>query len=103
MQHPFSPARTAPHSGPWNKRLWLAVTTGAIGLCILVSPSYALTKGSAGDKTTANNTTISKKNTGKVTHQRSPSEESRAERDRRLYRECKGMPNAGACLGYTRR
>jgi len=88
---------------PWNKRLWLAITTGAIGLCILVAPSHALAKGSAGDKTTANSTTANKKNTGKVTHQRSPSEESRAERDRRLYRECKGLPNAGACLGYTRR
>lgn len=43
-----------------------------------------------------------KKGTTKVTYQRSSSEESRAERDRRLYRECKGMNNAGACLGYTR-
>lgn len=34
---------------------------------------------------------------------RSDSQESTAERDRRLYRECKGMPNAGACQGYTRR
>ena len=44
-----------------------------------------------------------KKGTTKVTSQRSSSEESRTERDRRLYRECKGMHNAGACLGYTRR
>ncbi len=28
--------------------------------------------------------------------------ESTAERDRRLYRECKGRPNAGACEGYAR-
>lgn len=28
--------------------------------------------------------------------------ESMAERDRRLSRECKGLPNAGACLGYAR-
>lgn len=28
--------------------------------------------------------------------------ESVKERDRRLKRECKGRPNAGACLGYTR-
>jgi hypothetical protein len=28
------------------------------------------------------------------------SAESRAERDKRLKRECKGRPNAGACLGY---
>jgi hypothetical protein len=39
----------------------------------------------------------------KVKYQRSASEETTAERDRRLYRECQGLPNAGACLGYTRR
>lgn len=27
--------------------------------------------------------------------------ETAAERDRRLQRECKGRPNAGACLGYA--
>lgn len=31
-----------------------------------------------------------------------PSEETPAARARRLKRECKGRPNAGACLGYTR-
>jgi flagellar basal body-associated protein FliL len=31
----------------------------------------------------------------------SSSQETTAERDRRLYRECKGRPNAGACLGYA--
>lgn len=44
--------------------------------------------------------------TNSVTKQKtfkSPSEESTAQRDKRMYRECKGMPNAGACLGYTRR
>ncbi|WP_265707167.1 hypothetical protein [Verminephrobacter aporrectodeae] len=39
----------------------------------------------------------------KIKHQRSPSEESSAQRDRRLYRECQGRPNAGACLGYTKK
>jgi hypothetical protein len=29
------------------------------------------------------------------------SEESNAERARRLKRECKGRPNAGACLGHA--
>ena len=38
-----------------------------------------------------------------VKHQRSPAEETKAERDRRLYRECQGRTNSGACLGYTRR
>ncbi|GGH57974.1 hypothetical protein GCM10010975_18130 [Comamonas phosphati] len=32
---------------------------------------------------------------------RSSSEESSLERDRRLYRECQGRPNSGACSGYT--
>jgi hypothetical protein len=51
-----------------------------------------------------NPSTARKKNHSvRVTHQRSPSEETTAERDRRLYRECRGMPNAGACLGYTGR
>ena len=31
----------------------------------------------------------------------SGSDESRADRDRRLSRECRGRANAGACLGYT--
>lgn len=44
----------------------------------------------------------SARNKGGSTTQKSPSEETTAERDRRLYRECKGMHNAGACLGYTR-
>ncbi len=32
---------------------------------------------------------------------RSSSEETAAQRTRRLKRECKGLPNAGACLGMT--
>ena len=44
-----------------------------------------------------------KKGSVKIKHQRSASEESTSERDRRLYRECKGRPNAGACLGFTQR
>lgn len=31
-----------------------------------------------------------------------PSSESPAAREKRLRRECRGRPNAGACLGYTR-
>jgi hypothetical protein len=30
------------------------------------------------------------------------SAENRSERDKRLLRECKGRPNAGACEGYAR-
>lgn len=33
--------------------------------------------------------------------QEAPSHETPARRDQRLHRECKGRPNAGACLGYA--
>lgn len=46
---------------------------------------------------------VKKKGSVKIKHQRSASEEGTAERERRLYRECKGRPNAGACLGFTQR
>jgi hypothetical protein len=35
-------------------------------------------------------------------HVKSSSEESATQRDKRLMRECRGRPNAGACLGYAR-
>ncbi len=37
----------------------------------------------------------------KVTFHKSSSEESAAAREKRLKRECKGRPNAGACLGHA--
>ncbi|WP_425333217.1 hypothetical protein [Acidovorax temperans] len=45
-----------------------------------------------------------KKTSPTVKHKvlKSPSEETSAQRDRRLTRECKGRPNAGACLGYAK-
>ena len=75
---------------------------GAAALCLglFAGPADARSK-TAG--TSAESERPSKKNAVKVKHQRSPSEESKAERDRRLYRECQGRPNAGACLGYTRK
>jgi hypothetical protein len=39
----------------------------------------------------------------RVRTQRSSSEESPKAREQRLRRECRGRPDAGACLGYTRR
>ena len=43
-----------------------------------------------------------KKLPSKVTFIDSPSSESPAARKKRLKIECKGRPNAGACLGMTR-
>lgn len=39
---------------------------------------------------------------GKVRFVEAPSSEKPAAREKRLKRECKGRPNAGMCLGYTR-
>ena len=39
----------------------------------------------------------------KIQNIRSSSEESTTERDRRLYRECQGRPNSGACAGYAQK
>jgi len=37
----------------------------------------------------------------RIVHLPSPSQEGPEQRDRRLARECRGLPNAGACLGYA--
>lgn len=79
----------------------LVVTSLALGL--MAAPSVLLAKGRASDSSTTPNAPVIKKGANKVTYQRSSSEESTAERNRRMYRECKGMHNAGACLGYTRK
>jgi hypothetical protein len=73
----------------------------ALGLALAASPADAWAKRKSG---TYHSTQIDKPRKGvrKVTYQRSTSEETPAQRDQRLRRECKGMNNAGACLGYTR-
>ncbi len=67
--------------------------------CYWAVPSVALAK-SRHDGTSGS---THKKGATKTTYRASPSEETRAERERRLFRECRGMHNAGACKGYTRR
>ena len=37
----------------------------------------------------------------RIKESRSSSDETPAQRDKRLYRECQGRPNSGACLGYA--
>ncbi|CAN7433558.1 hypothetical protein LJR166_002867 [Acidovorax delafieldii] len=74
--------------------LWML----ALGLGLHTGASHATTQ----NATQSGHSEVSKKKKStKVKQQRSSSEESRSERDRRLYRECKGRANAGACLGYT--
>jgi hypothetical protein len=71
----------------------------AIAGCLSTSPATVFAKNPPVEKAGA---PAKQKTAKKITYQRSASEETPAERDRRLYRECKGMHNAGACRGYTR-
>lgn len=89
---PPSPRRLASH----------IFLTAAIAFTLVGNPGVALAKRPSKDSATASNTSAKKKTVNKVTYQRSTSEETVAQRDRRRSRECKGMHNAGACLGYTR-
>ncbi len=69
----------------------------------LAAPVQAATAGSpaaTGTISSAETPPKAKKKPAKVKYEKG-SGESTAERDRRLYRECKGRPNAGACMGYA--
>ncbi|MFT4241491.1 MAG: hypothetical protein QM569_04330 [Acidovorax sp.] len=81
-----------------------ALLSIGMALHLLINPIAAHAKAKSSQAQTAEASLVKKKSTSKVTykHKRSDSEETSAERDRRLYRECKGMHNAGACKGYTR-
>ena len=73
----------------------------SLALCLLAGPGNADATQAKRSKANTGES-AKKKGVSKVTYQRSTSEESPAERDRRMYRECKGLHNAGACRGYTR-
>lgn len=83
-----------------------ALTSAIVVLAALIAMAIPIEaySGETASKATGNATaeTGKKKGSLKIKHQRSPSEETVAERARRLKRECRGAPNAGACLGYTR-
>jgi len=76
-------------------------TAAALLLCGLAMPQDVQAKKHKGHKATASHATSGRG--GKANSRPSSSEESRAERERRLYRECRGLPDAGACRGFTRR
>lgn len=104
MKHPTtSPLPAGP--SPLTKQRWFPLAAACVlaaGALAGAAPASARTKGAhptAADSAPA----AKKKGVSKVTHQRSSSEETSAEHDRRMYRECKGLHNAGACRGYTRK
>ena len=96
-------AAPAPRAQLLRQRIVHTACACAAALCVAVAPGTTLAKNSTGHKSAPTDTAAKKKSVSKVTYQRSSSEETTAERDRRMYRECKGMHNAGACRGYTRK
>ena len=89
-----------PHTLAMSKQV---LQVGALVLCLAAAPGQAQARSKAAQtQTGSEHNTTAKKKSVKVKQQRSPAEESKAERDRRMYRECQGRHNAGACLGYTR-
>ena len=99
-----TPTSTTPRPHPYLLQKYLhTVCACAVALCLVSASNTTLARNPTGHKSAATDTAAKKKGVSKVTYQRSSSEESRAERDRRMYRECKGMHNAGACRGYTRK
>ncbi len=83
-----------------TKTVLLACTALA---AITLAPHAAAKPGDNQDTTTRSAQPLKKAPPTKVKAYKSSSEETEAERSRRLYRECKGMNNAGACKGYTRK
>ena len=105
--HTMTPAAPTRHLRATSSRHWIRALQMAIALTAagaMALPAIALGADTASKSARQATTQPTKKKGGlKIKHQRSPSEETSAERDRRLSRECKGAPNAGACLGYTRK
>lgn len=66
---------------------------------LLALMSAVLATGFSPATATASSSTGVRKKAPKQAIDRGPAE-TRAERDKRLARECKGHPNAGACEGY---
>lgn len=96
---PLTPGRTRLHNAllPW---VW------GFLLCVFANPLVVEAKGpsdgSPAKESRTGHTKSKKTGANKLAYQRSPAEETPAEHDRRMFRECKGMHNAGACRGYTR-
>lgn len=66
--------------------------------CLLITTQSAEAASKKRNPAAGSKSTIKKT---KVIYQKSASEETRAEHDKRMFRECKGRHNAGACAGYT--
>ena len=88
---------TQPHFAHTLARMVLALAlTGAAPMCNALDTFTATT----GAEQPAKGKKAKAGKAPKMPNDKSGSE-NRAERDKRLLRECKGRPNAGACEGYA--
>ncbi len=76
--------------------LTAAVLATAFLVSGLAAPAHA-----ASDKPPSSTTAKAHKKTSAPKFIHSSSEETTRERERRLLRECRGRPNAGACAGFA--
>ncbi len=84
--------------------LWALALALAIGSCLYAPDAHAAkrkSKAACRDDVTMSQADELRCHAVKTRYIKSPSEETRAERERRLKRECKGRPNAGMCLGFA--
>jgi hypothetical protein len=81
----------------------LNIVRGLVVVAVLLNANGALAAKTAKATKAEESPPSGRRLPSKVTFHKSPSEESRAERAQRLKRECKGRPDAGACLGYASR
>jgi hypothetical protein len=72
----------------------------ALALCAAATTAEA-GEGRSAKKKPAGQVSQAKERKGGQAKFEKSSGETTAERDRRLLRECRGRPNAGACLGYA--
>lgn len=79
---------------------WQRAATGLCTFTVAWMAAFTPAAQAAPKEKPAHATVVKAKKPGKVKFE-NRSGETTAERDRRLLRECKGRPNAGACLGYT--
>jgi hypothetical protein len=98
--------------GLWARRLSLLAVAGLLW-CGVTLPTHAALSQPFGyslassvvtfgvSATTQTKKRKAKKAKPALQPDRTPSGETVADRERRLMRECKGRPNAGACLGFA--
>ncbi len=78
------------------------LTVLTVTACAWLALAPAAQAGAKSKKEPGTTHHTAKKRAAKVKPTQNNSGETTAERERRLTRECRGMPNAGACLGYAR-